>query len=77
MSEDPGLKTGYLFGAGASLSAGVPGIEDMTKKFFNTIIYSADSNLTDSLNSHIKRLEKITREEFAQPDLEFILSLIY
>ena len=72
------LETIYLIGAGASLPANIPGIDLITKNFFEDVVHSdkKDRYFEKSLKMHAKRLEKITNKEFQEPDLESFLTLI-
>jgi len=72
------LRIIYLFGAGASLPASLPGIGKMTEDFFTNIIHSNKnlSEIEEHLREKVKVLEKITKESFDRFDLETFITLI-
>lgn len=77
------LSTIFLFGAGASIPAGIPSIDDMTKEFLENPLkarkYQKQPNLLDDDKSYKRKFEVLLDIAFKQTgksDLETIMSVI-
>ena len=82
MTEISYENTIFLFGAGLSLSAGVPSIKEMTKKFLeNPFCQVSEVKRQNEFNftkNHIETLVGLTSKYYGveYPDLELLLSFI-